>query len=205
MPDLYEYAVKKDVVIATPTTLIGMLRAISYGWKQAALADKAAEVFKLGRELHERLGQMGAKFEKLGRALGVDRQRLQRDRRHGREPGAGHGAAVPRPPGQRDRARARPAPATATGAARRRPRSSARRPVPGVAELVEADARGALERRGPRPGGSRVFESVAFGDAGSYARFMGRFSEPLAPLFADLVGAAGRRAGCSTSGAGPGS
>ena len=59
MPDLYEYAVKKDVVIATPTTLIGMLRAISYGWKQAALADKAAEVFKLGRELHERLGKMG--------------------------------------------------------------------------------------------------------------------------------------------------
>ncbi len=69
MPDLYEYAVKKDVVIATPTTLIGMLRAISYGWKQAALADKAAEVFKLGRELHERLGQLGAKFDKLGRAL----------------------------------------------------------------------------------------------------------------------------------------
>jgi DNA recombination protein RmuC len=69
MPDLYEYAVKRDVVIATPTTLIGMLRAISYGWKQAALADKAAEVFKLGRELHERLGQMGAKFDKLGRAL----------------------------------------------------------------------------------------------------------------------------------------
>ncbi len=69
MPDLYEYAVKRDVVIATPTTLIGMLRAISYGWKQAALADKAAEVFKLGRELHERLGQMGARFDKLGRAL----------------------------------------------------------------------------------------------------------------------------------------
>ena len=69
MPDLYEYAVKKDVVIATPTTLIGMLRAISYGWKQAALADKAAEVFKLGRELHERLGQMGASSTSSARAL----------------------------------------------------------------------------------------------------------------------------------------
>ena len=68
MPDLYEYAVKKDVVIATPTTLIGMLRAISYGWKQAALAEKAAEVFRLGRELHERLGRMGNRFDKLGRA-----------------------------------------------------------------------------------------------------------------------------------------
>ena len=58
-----------DVVLATPTTLIGMLRAVSYGWKQAALAETAAEVFRLGRELHERLGQMGNRFDKLGRAL----------------------------------------------------------------------------------------------------------------------------------------
>jgi DNA recombination protein RmuC len=71
MPDLYEYAIGKDVVIATPTTLIGMLRAISYGWKQAALAETAAEVFILGRELYERLGQMGKHFDKVGRALGT--------------------------------------------------------------------------------------------------------------------------------------
>ncbi|HEX5088434.1 MAG TPA: DNA recombination protein RmuC [Nocardioides sp.] len=70
MPDLYEYAIGKDVVLATPTTLIGMLRAISYGWKQAALAETAREVFRLGRELHERLGQLGNRFDKLGRALG---------------------------------------------------------------------------------------------------------------------------------------
>jgi len=69
MPDLYEYAIKRDVVLATPTTLIGMLRAVSYGWKQAALAETAAEVFRLGRELHERLGRMGNRFDKLGRAL----------------------------------------------------------------------------------------------------------------------------------------
>jgi DNA recombination protein RmuC len=69
MPDLYEYAVQRDVVLATPTTLIGMLRAVSYGWKQAALAETAAEVFRLGRELHERLGRMGNRFDKLGRAL----------------------------------------------------------------------------------------------------------------------------------------
>jgi DNA recombination protein RmuC len=69
MPDLYEYAIARDVVLATPTTLIGMLRAISYGWKQAALAEKAREVFRLGRELYERLGQMGNRFDKLGRAL----------------------------------------------------------------------------------------------------------------------------------------
>ena len=69
MPDLYEYANARDVVVATPTTLIGMLRAVSYGWKQAALAETAAEVFRLGRELHERLGRMGNRFDKLGRAL----------------------------------------------------------------------------------------------------------------------------------------
>ena len=69
MPDLYEYANARDVVVATPTTLIGMLRAVSYGWKQAALAETAAEVFRLGRELHERLGRMGSRFDKLGRAL----------------------------------------------------------------------------------------------------------------------------------------
>lgn len=69
VPDLYDYAAARDVVLATPTTLIGMLRAIAYGWKQAALAESAAEVFKLGRELHERLGRMGNRFDKLGRML----------------------------------------------------------------------------------------------------------------------------------------
>ncbi len=69
VPDLYEYAAARDVVIATPTTLIGMLRAVAYGWKQAALAESAAEVFRLGRELHDRLGAMGERFDKLGRAL----------------------------------------------------------------------------------------------------------------------------------------
>ena len=69
VPDLYDYAAKRDVVIATPTTLIGMLKSVAYGWRQAALAESAAEVFRLGRELHERLGVMGSRLDKLGRAL----------------------------------------------------------------------------------------------------------------------------------------
>jgi len=69
VPDLYDYAAQRNVVLATPTMLIGMLRAVSYGWKQAALAETAGEVFRLGRELHDRLGQMGNRFDKLGRAL----------------------------------------------------------------------------------------------------------------------------------------
>ncbi len=69
VPDLYDYAASRDVVLATPTTLIGMLRAVAYGWKQAALAESAGEVFRLGRELHDKLGLMGNKLDKLGRAL----------------------------------------------------------------------------------------------------------------------------------------
>lgn len=69
MPDLHDYAAQRDVVIATPTTLIGMLRAVAYGWRQAALAESAAEVFRLGRDLHEKLGLLGNRFDKLGRAV----------------------------------------------------------------------------------------------------------------------------------------
>src|SRR4029450_13827446 len=43
--------------------------AVAYGWREAALAESAAEVFRLGRELHEKLGLMGNRFDKLGRAL----------------------------------------------------------------------------------------------------------------------------------------
>lgn len=68
-PDLHEYAAGKNIILATPTTLIGLLRAVAYGWKQAALAESAAEVFALGRELHDRLSTMGGHFNKLGRAL----------------------------------------------------------------------------------------------------------------------------------------
>lgn len=69
LPDLHEYAAHRDIVLATPTTLIAMLRAVSYGWKQAKLADNAAEVLQLGRGLHRRLSTMGGHFDKLGRAL----------------------------------------------------------------------------------------------------------------------------------------
>lgn len=69
LPDLHEYAAGKNIILATPTTLIGLLRAVAYSWKQAALADSAAEVFVLGRELYDRLGTLGSNFDKLGRSL----------------------------------------------------------------------------------------------------------------------------------------
>lgn len=68
-PDLIEHAASKNVILATPTTLIAMLRAISYAWTQEVLAESAKEVSQLGRELYERLGKMGSHFDRLGRSL----------------------------------------------------------------------------------------------------------------------------------------
>ncbi|PKQ32455.1 MAG: DNA recombination protein RmuC [Actinobacteria bacterium HGW-Actinobacteria-2] len=69
LPTLHEYANDRGVVIATPSTLIGLLKATAYAWRQAALADSAREVFELGRELYDRLGTLGGHFDKVGRSL----------------------------------------------------------------------------------------------------------------------------------------
>ncbi|MFT3834871.1 MAG: DNA recombination protein RmuC [Micropruina sp.] len=68
-PDLHEYASQRNVILATPTTLIALLRAVAYGWKQAALAESAAEVSELARELYDRLGTLGGHFDRVGRSL----------------------------------------------------------------------------------------------------------------------------------------
>jgi DNA recombination protein RmuC len=68
-PGLLEYALARKVHIATPTTLITMLRTAQYAWQQEALADNARAVFDLGRELYERLGGLGRHVDQLGRSL----------------------------------------------------------------------------------------------------------------------------------------
>ncbi|MDH6578851.1 DNA recombination protein RmuC [Kitasatospora sp. MAP5-34] len=68
-PQLMEYAAGKRVLVATPTILSGMLRAVAFAWSQAALADSMREVSDLGRTLYERLAAMGKHLEKLGRAM----------------------------------------------------------------------------------------------------------------------------------------
>ena len=55
--------------MATPTTLIALLKAIAYGWQQAAVAREAKEISKLGTELHERIGVVMDHFNKLGKSL----------------------------------------------------------------------------------------------------------------------------------------
>jgi DNA recombination protein RmuC len=68
-PALLEEAFAKRVHIATPTTLISVLRSCAYAWQQEALAENAREVFDLGRELYKRLGVMGGHLSTLGRSL----------------------------------------------------------------------------------------------------------------------------------------
>jgi DNA recombination protein RmuC len=53
-PELIEYAAERSVVIASPSTLIGLLRAVHVGWREKNLSDSAQELFELGRELHQR-------------------------------------------------------------------------------------------------------------------------------------------------------
>ncbi len=69
-PALLEHAMGRRVVLATPTTLLALLRTVALTWQQAALADGARELFDLGRELHARLGTLGEHTGKLGRTLG---------------------------------------------------------------------------------------------------------------------------------------
>ncbi len=68
-PTLIEDAAKRKVVLASPTTLIALLKAIAYGWRQEQLAENAERISELGQELHERLATMATHFTRLGNAL----------------------------------------------------------------------------------------------------------------------------------------
>jgi DNA anti-recombination protein RmuC len=68
-PALLEYAITHRVHIATPTTLITMLRTAQYAWQQEALSENARAVFDLGRELYDRIAGLGKHVDGLGKAL----------------------------------------------------------------------------------------------------------------------------------------
>ncbi len=68
-PSLIEVGVDQGVIIATPTTLIALLRAVSYGWKQESLSRHAQQVSDLGHDLYKRITDMAGHWSKMGRSL----------------------------------------------------------------------------------------------------------------------------------------
>jgi len=69
-PALIEYGVEQQVLLATPTTLIALLRAVHYGWKQEQIAKSAREIAETGRELHRRIARFVEPLARVGRQLG---------------------------------------------------------------------------------------------------------------------------------------
>ncbi|MBS0577666.1 MAG: DNA recombination protein RmuC [Proteobacteria bacterium] len=70
-PDLLENSLGQSVIIATPSTLIALLKAVAYGWRQTAVAHNAARIRDLGQDLYHRLGTFTAHLGKMGTRLGA--------------------------------------------------------------------------------------------------------------------------------------
>ncbi len=124
-PALIEYGVQQQVLMATPTTLIGLLWAVHYGWRQELIAESAREIADSARELHRRLGRFLEPLAKVGRqldsavssyneAVGSFDHRVMPQVRRIEQAGAGSDREVETPPGVQIGARAitaRPEPA----------------------------------------------------------------------------------------------
>jgi DNA recombination protein RmuC len=105
-PDLLENAMRQGIILATPSTLIALFKAVAYGWRQAAVAEHAAKILELGQDLHRRLGSFVGHLERSGERLGaavdaynsaiasLERQVLPQARRF-TELGAVSGEALP--------------------------------------------------------------------------------------------------------------
>jgi DNA recombination protein RmuC len=74
-PALLDYALSKNVVLASPGTLLAVLKSVAFTWRQDVLTDSARELFELARQLYERMGTLGENVTKLGASLktSVDR------------------------------------------------------------------------------------------------------------------------------------
>ena len=68
-PDLIEYALSKQIILATPTSLVALLKAVAYGWRQLSLAENAKEIRVLAEDLYGRLATFVGHMNRVGRQL----------------------------------------------------------------------------------------------------------------------------------------
>jgi len=68
-PNLIESALSQQIILATPTSFVALLKAVAYGWRQLALADNAEEIRRLAEDLYGRLGALVGHFNRMGRQL----------------------------------------------------------------------------------------------------------------------------------------
>ncbi len=68
-PDLIEYALSRQIILATPTSFVALLKAVAYGWRQLALADNAKEIRVLAEDLYGRLATFVSHMNRVGRQL----------------------------------------------------------------------------------------------------------------------------------------
>jgi DNA recombination protein RmuC len=80
-PELIEFGVQNRVMVATPTTLIALLKAVAYGWNQDKLARNAQEIRKLGSEMYDRIKKFAEHYEDLGKAIENAQNAYERGRR----------------------------------------------------------------------------------------------------------------------------
>ena len=126
-PSLAELAVENNVIPASPTNLIGLLRAVHYGWQQETIAEDARKISDLGRELYKRISTMGTHVSKLGRSLDGAVRAFNDTVRVARAPGPAPGASLRAARDHRRHPRrARPDRAADTRAHRRRARPCGR-------------------------------------------------------------------------------
>jgi DNA recombination protein RmuC len=68
-PELFEFGAEHNVILASPMTLMALLKAVSYGWQQEQMAESAQEIGRLGKDLYKRLSVYGGHIEKLGKQI----------------------------------------------------------------------------------------------------------------------------------------